>query len=225
MSRFTPRFLTTLTLGVIIMFACSLGPVRAVTLPDPALDTPVAAAGAPDQTLTLAGGCFWGIQAVFQHVKGVKQAISGYSGGTAETAQYNTVATRQTDHAESVQVTYDPSQVTLGKLLKVFFSVAHNPTELDRQGPDTGPEYRSAIFVASPEQEKISTAYIAQLNQARVFDGPIVTKLEPFKAFYPAESYNQDFARLNPNNPYILYNDAPKVVALQKTFPELYVNQ
>jgi peptide-methionine (S)-S-oxide reductase len=217
------RAVATFGLGVMIMFSCSLSPAHAVTLPDPVVDTPLASAPAKDQSVVVAGGCFWGIQAVFQHLKGVKEAVSGYAGGTAETAHYNTVSSGTTGHAESVRVTYDPSQITLGQILKVFFSVAHNPTELNYQGPDHGTQYRSAIFVASPEQEKIAASYIAQLDQARVFSDPIATKLEPFKAFYPAEDYHQNYATLHPDSPYIAINDAPKVMALEKEFPGLYV--
>jgi peptide-methionine (S)-S-oxide reductase len=213
-------FLTRLILGGILMFACSAN-ARAVTLPDPAFDEPRAAAAA-SSTAVFAGGCFWGVQAVFQHVKGVTKAVSGYAGGAANTAKYDLVSGGETGHAESVQVTYDPSQVTFGQLLKVYFSVAHNPTELNRQGPDHGTQYRSAIFYASPEQKKIAEAYIGQLGSAQAFSSPIVTTLEPFKAFYPAESYHQDYARLHPENPYIQVNDLPKVANLQKEFPDLY---
>jgi len=202
--------------------ACGIGSAHAVNLPAPTHDTPLAA-HQTEQTIVVAGGCFWGVQAVFQHVKGVRTAVSGYAGGSAETAHYDMVSTRTTDHAESVQVTYDASQITLGKILQVFFSVAHNPTELNRQGPDSGPEYRSAIFYSSPEQKQIAEAYIAQLDAAKAFDAPIVTKLEPLAQFYPAEAYHQDYARLNPLNPYIVINDAPKVRALAKEFPDLYV--
>ena len=209
-------------LGIIpaATIACGIGTAHATTLPAPAHDE---AQYQSEQTIVLAGGCFWGVQAVFQHLKGVKVAISGYAGGTAEDAHYDKVATRMTGHAETVQVTYDGSQITLGKILQVFFSVAHNPTELNRQGPDTGPEYRSAIFFATPEQHDIAEKYIAQLNAANVFAAPIVTRLEPLGKFYPAESYHQDYARLNPYNPYIVINDAPKVRALEKEFPDLFV--
>lgn len=205
--------------------ACSLSVAHAAALPDPLLDTPLATSQSADQTIVLAGGCFWGIQAVYQHVKGVKQAISGYAGGAPTTAHYEAVATRTTGHAESVQVIYDPSKITLGQILKVYFSVAHDPTELNRQGPDTGPEYRSTIFFATPEQQKIAETYIKQLNEVKVFSSPIVTTLEPLKGFYPAESYQQDFARLHPNSPYIAINDLPKVAALKEKFPQLYVEQ
>lgn len=169
-----------------------------------------------------AGGCFWGIQAVFQHVNGVVMATSGYAGGSANTANYETVSTGTTGHAESVQVIYDPSKVTYGTLLRVFFSVAHDPTEVNRQGPDDGPQYRSAVFTANPEQEKIVKAYIAQLDGASVFASPIATKVTPLDAFYPAEEYHQNYATRHPDDLYIRMNDAPKVVALERQFKELY---
>jgi peptide-methionine (S)-S-oxide reductase len=202
--------------------ACGIATAHATPLPDPTFDTPLTKVSSSDN-ITLAGGCFWGVQAVFQHMKGVTKAVSGYAGGNASTASYETVSSGTTGHAESVQVTYDPSQVTLGQILKVYFSVAHDPTELNRQGPDHGTQYRSAIFFGSPEQQKIAAAYIAQLDQAKTFSGPIVTKLEPLQAFYPAEGYHQDYARLHPTNAYIATNDLPKVVALEKQYPQLYV--
>jgi peptide-methionine (S)-S-oxide reductase len=168
------------------------------------------------------GGCFWGVQAVFQHVKGVKSATSGYTGGEASTAHYETVSTGETGHAESVEVKYDPSKVTYGELLRVFFSVAHDPTELNRQGPDEGTQYRSMISYTNDEQKKIAQSYIAQLAEARIFSGKIVTEIVPLKAFYPAEGYHQDYAELHPNNPYIAINDAPKVAHLKQQLPDLY---
>ncbi len=208
-----------LTLGVIML--CSLSNASAVSLPDPAVDATTA--NQPDTaSIVVAGGCFWGVQAVFQHVKGVKQAVSGYAGGDSLTARYNAVSSGMTGHAESVEVTYNPKQVTLGQLLKVYFSVAHDPTELNHQGPDHGTQYRSAIFYSSDEEKKVAEAYIKQLNEVKAFDAPIVTTLEPLKKFYKAEDYHQDYARLNPDNPYIRINDAPKLVALQKELPELY---
>jgi peptide-methionine (S)-S-oxide reductase len=174
------------------------------------------------ETAVFAGGCFWGVQAVFQHVHGVMSATSGYSGGTSATAEYEVVSTGQTGHAESVQVVFDPSQVSYGQLLKVFFSVAHDPTELNRQGPDTGTQYRSVIFYANDEQKRIASAYIAQLDQAKAFPRPIVTQVVPLKAFYPAEDYHQNYATLHPDNPYIAINDAPKVDHLREQLPELY---
>jgi peptide-methionine (S)-S-oxide reductase len=178
-----------------------------------------------EQTAVIAGGCFWGIQAVFQHVKGVINATSGYSGGAPNTAEYETVSTGDTGHAESVKITYDPSQITYGQLLRVFFSVAHDPTELNRQGPDSGTQYRSVIFYGNEEQKKIAEAYIAQLDKAHVFSGPIVTQLIPLKAFYPAEAYHQNYAANHPDNPYIVYNDAPKVDRLRREFPQLYTGK
>jgi peptide-methionine (S)-S-oxide reductase len=201
----------------------------AVTAPAPAADAalmaPMEGKTAAPQTIVLAGGCFWGVQAVFQHVKGVREALSGYAGGEAATAHYEMVGTGETGHAESVRVTYDPSIVTAGELLRVYFSVAHDPTELNRQGPDTGTQYRSEIYFTTPEQEKIARAYIAQLDKAKVFGGPIVTKVEPLKAFYPAEDYHQNYAALNPDNPYIVINDRPKVDNLQNLLPDLYVQK
>ncbi len=204
--------------------ACTAGNAAGVALPGPAVD----AAKAPksgEQTAVIAGGCFWGIQAVFQHVKGVKAATSGYSGGEAKTAQYEIVSTGETGHAESVKITYDPAQVTYGELLRVFFSVAHDPTELNRQGPDDGTQYRSVIFYGNDEQKKIAEAYIAQLDKAKVFPRPIVTQVVPLKAFYPAEDYHQNYATLHPNQPYIFFNDAPKVAHLKQEFPDLYTGK
>ena len=177
------------------------------------------------QTAVISGGCFWGIQAVFQHVKGVITATSGYSGGAANTAEYELVSNGDTGHAESVKVTYDPSQITYGQLLRVFFSVAHDPTQLNRQGPDTGTQYRSSIFYASDEQKRIAEAYIAQLEKVKVYPRPIVTQVVPLKAFYPAEAYHQDYAAHHPDNPYIVYNDAPKVANLRQQFPDLYTGK
>jgi peptide-methionine (S)-S-oxide reductase len=194
---------------------------KAVALPAPAVDE-TAANKSGHETLVLAGGCFWGVQAVFQHVKGVISATSGYSGGASNTAEYEIVSTGSTGHAESVRVVYDPSKITYGKLLQVFFSVALDPTELNRQGPDEGTQYRSAIFYGNDEQKRIAEAYIAQLNQAKAFSRPIVTQVVALKAFYPAEGYHQDYATLHPDNPYIRYNDLPKVAHLQQQFPSLY---
>jgi peptide-methionine (S)-S-oxide reductase len=201
--------------------ACTAGNASAVAVPGPAADASKAATPG-EQTAVVAGGCFWGIQAVFQHVKGVIHATSGYSGGAAKTAEYEVVSTGQTGHAESVKITYDPSQITYGELLRVFFSVAHDPTQLNRQGPDDGTQYRSVIFYGSDEQKKIAEAYIAQLDSAKVFPHPIVTQVVPLKAFYPAEAYHQDYATRHPDQPYIVFNDAPKVVHLRQQFPELY---
>jgi len=174
------------------------------------------------QTIVLAGGCFWGIEAVFEHIKGVTDAVSGYAGGTKEQADYETVSTGTTGHAESVKVTFDPTKVSREKLLQVFFSVAHDPTQLNRQGPDVGPQYRSAIFFADEEQARVARAYIDQLTKAKVYSRPIVTQVVKLQGFYPAEEYHQNFAERNPTYPYIVYNDAPKVVNLKKQFPELY---
>ncbi|WP_266160389.1 peptide-methionine (S)-S-oxide reductase MsrA [Dyella silvatica] len=209
--------------GVAILSACSAPAIsRDVNaLPDPKLDA-VAPAGHTEQVAVLAGGCFWGVDAVFKHVKGVKQVWSGYSGGNADTATYDRVSDGNTGHAESVKIVYDPAQVSYGQLLKVFFTVATDPTQLNRQGPDTGTQYRSAIFYGNDEQQRIATAYVAQLTAAKAFDDPIVTQVVPLKAFYPAEAYHQNYFRLNPNNPYIVINDAPKVAHLKQLFPQLY---
>lgn len=205
------------------LLACNAGVAssKPVALPDPKTDLPLAGAKG-SATAVFAGGCFWGVEAVFEHVKGVKQVSSGYAGGNADDADYNTVSSGRSDHAESVKVVYDPSQISYGQLLKVFFSVAHDPTQLNRQGPDRGRQYRSAIFYGDAQQKKIAHDYMAQLGNAKVFPAPIVTQLTPLKAFYPAEAYHQDYARLHPNDPYIVYNDAPKVVALKRQFPGLY---
>ncbi|MGA7892467.1 MAG: peptide-methionine (S)-S-oxide reductase MsrA, partial [Candidatus Sulfotelmatobacter sp.] len=174
------------------------------------------------ETAVVAGGCFWGIQAVFQHVKGVVGATSGYSGGSVKNPDYEAVSSGQTGHAESVQVVYDPSKVTYGELLRVFFSVALDPTEVNRQGPDSGTQYRSVIFYGNDEQKRIAEAYIAQLDQAKIFRRAIVTQVVPLQAFYPAEAYHQNYAAMHPDNPYIVYNDAPKVANLRREFPDLY---
>ncbi len=201
--------------------ACTAGNAAGFAVPAPTVDA-AKTVKSGEQTAVIAGGCFWGIQAVFQHVKGVKNATSGYSGGEAKTAQYEIVSTGETGHAESVKITYDPAQVTYGELLRVFFSVAHDPTQLNRQGPDDGTQYRSLIFYGNDEQKKIAEAYIAQLDKAKVFPRAIVTQVVPLKAFYPAEDYHQNYATLHPDQPYIVYNDAPKVAHLQQQFPELY---
>ena len=208
-------------LSVIAIAACSSAIASATTIPDPALDAPLAKAKG-EQTAVLAGGCFWGVEAVFEHVKGVTDVRSGYSGGSTKTAQYEEVGTGETGHAESVQITYDPSQVSYGQLLKVFFSVAHDPTELNRQGPDTGTQYRSAIFFADDEQKRIAKAYIDQLNRARVFARPIVTQVAALKSFSEAEAYHQDYLVNHPDELYIVINDMPKVENLRKQLPGLY---
>jgi peptide-methionine (S)-S-oxide reductase len=193
----------------------------AVAIPDPIVTSqPTSAPGL--QTIVLAGGCFWGIEAVFEHIKGVTDAVSGYAGGTKAQAEYETVSTGTTGHAESVKVTFDPSKVPLEKLLQVFFSVAHDPTQLNRQGPDVGPQYRSAIFFADEEQQRVAKAYIDQLTKAKTYPRPIVTQVVKLDGFYPAEEYHQNFAEHNPTYPYIVYHDLPKVANLKKQFPDLY---
>jgi peptide-methionine (S)-S-oxide reductase len=192
-----------------------------VVIPAPAADAAAAATGGL-QTAVLAGGCFWGVQAVYQHTKGVTKALSGYAGGQKDTAHYEMVGTGRTGHAESVSITYDPQQISYGKILQIYFSVAHNPTELNRQGPDFGTQYRSAIFYADDEQKRIATAYIAQLQQAHAFGSSIVTKLEPLAGFYAAEDYHQDFLVLHPSYPYIVFNDMPKLDSLKQLFPDYY---
>jgi peptide-methionine (S)-S-oxide reductase len=192
----------------------------AATIPPPDIDE--RGGSNTDRFAVFAAGCFWGIEAVFEHVKGVKKVTSGYSGGTAATAKYDTVSTGKTGHAEAVQVVYDPAQTSYGQLLQVLFSVAHDPTQLNRQGPDVGPQYRSAIFFASPEQQRIAQAYIDQLSKAKVFKKPIVTEVKPLDVFYPAEAYHQDYAAHHPSDLYIVMNDAPKVERLRRDFPQLY---
>ncbi|MEP6717590.1 MAG: peptide-methionine (S)-S-oxide reductase MsrA [bacterium] len=205
--------------ATIVAFSADSASAKAI--PDPALDSPLAAAKG-EQTAVLAGGCFWGVEAVFEHVKGVTEVKSGYSGGSPVTAQYEKVGTGETGHAESVRITYDPSQISYGQLLKVFFSVAHDPTELNRQGPDTGTQYRSAIFFANEEQKRIAQSYIRQLNGAKVFVRPIVTNVAALQSFNEAESYHQDYLVHHPDEPYIVINDLPKVENLRKQFPALY---
>ena len=201
------------------------GPARAaepvVLVPPPAIDEPLAKTHGTE-TAILSGGCFWGMQAVFQHVKGVTTAVSGYTGGSAANAHYELVSTGTTGHAETVKVTFDPSVITYGTILRIYFSVATNPTELNYQGPDEGTQYRGDIWAENTEQQRIATAYIAQLSTAHVFPAPIVTRIDAARAFYPAEAYHQNFATTNPDNPYIVINDAPKVAALARLFPDLY---
>jgi peptide-methionine (S)-S-oxide reductase len=189
------------------------------TLPAPALDP---ASAAPSESVVLAGGCFWGQQGVFEHVKGVTKVVAGYAGGARDTATYPQVGTETTGHAESVQITFDPRQVSFGRLLQIYFSVAHDPTQLNRQGPDEGSSYRSEIFFSSPDQEKTARAYIAQLQAAYVFAGPIVTRVEKLPGFYRAEDYHQDYLFHNPTQPYIAYNDLPKIAALKRVWPQYY---
>ncbi|MBZ5725499.1 MAG: peptide-methionine (S)-S-oxide reductase MsrA [Acidobacteriia bacterium] len=194
--------------------------LSAAELPPPAVDIP-AAAGKHKASAVLAGGCFWGVEAVFEHLKGVSSVVAGYAGGNKSTARYELVETGRTGHAESVEITYDPSQISYGKLLQVYFAVAHDPTELNRQGPDEGTQYRSAIFYSSEEQQRVAEAYIQQLNGARAFSRPIVTQLTPLTGFYAAEEHHQHFIERNPENPYVVYNDLPKLAQLRRQFPEL----
>src|SRR3984893_11540958 len=198
----------------------SLAAESARVIAPPAIDEPTAAT--TSEVAVLAGGCFWGVQGVFQHVEGVTNAISGYAGGAKETAHYELVGSGRTGHAESVRITYDPRKISYGRLLQIYFSVAHNPTELNRQGPDTGTQYRSAIFPTNAEQARVANAYIAQLNQAHAFKATIVTRVEPDKSFYPAEASHTDYLTRNPRQPYFASNDLPKITDLQRVFPDLY---
>jgi len=212
-------------IGLVGVVAFKLGVVpssaeQAHVIPAPAVDEP--AGQASSATIVLAGGCFWGVQAVFQHVEGVSSAVSGYAGGEQATAQYEKVGSGRTGHAEAVRVVYDPRKVSLGRLLQIYFSVAHDPTELNRQGPDVGPQYRSTIFPATEAQATLARAYIAQLDQAKVYRARIVTTVEPGRTFYPAEGYHQDYLVLHPNQPYIVFNDLPKVENLKRMFPAAY---
>ena len=221
-------FVSDKVLGIIAVVAVAVGAYwatgsaaeKAVKLPPPVLDNATAASA--QETAVFAGGCFWGVQAVFQHTNGVINALSGYAGGKKETATYNMVTSGQTGHAEVVQVTYDPKQVTYGKLLQIYFSVAHDPTQLNRQGPDHGTQYRSAVFYANADQKQVTERYIAQLDTARAFPSKIVTQVVPLTAFYPAEGYHQDYATLNPHSPYIAAFDAPKIVNLKTIMPEVF---
>ena len=223
MSAFTKAAVALLG-SVLGATACNAKANPAVAIPAPVVDAPRASIAAK-QTAVISGGCFWGVQAVFQHVKGVISATSGYSGGSAQTAEYETVSTGQTGHAESVEIVYDPSQITYGELLRVFFSVVHDPTQLNRQGPDEGTQYRSAIFYNSGEQKHIAEAYVRQLESGKVFPRKIVTQVVPLQGFYRAESYHQNYAALHPNQPYIVFNDAPKVEHLRQQFPDLYTGR
>jgi len=213
------------------LLGCVLGATACNAKANPAAPVPAPAADAQHtsapgkQTAVFSGGCFWGIQAVFQHVKGVISATSGYSGGSAKSADYAAVSTGETGHAESVEIVYDPSQITYGELLRVFFSVAHDPTQLNRQGPDEGSQYRSAIFYNSDEQKHIAESYIQQLDSAKIFSRKIVTQLVPLQAFYPAEGCHQNYAALHPNQPYIVFNDAPKVAHLKQQLPGFYTEK
>jgi peptide-methionine (S)-S-oxide reductase len=228
MSRrpFSRLSLCAAALGALAITAFALAPSRAaedaVVIPAPAADLP---ASDGIQTVVVAGGCFWGVQGVFQHTAGVVNAVSGYAGGSKSTADYNVVSTGTTGHAESVQIKYDPKKISYGKILQIFFSVAHDPTQLNRQGPDSGTQYRSAIFTTSDEQKKVTDTYIAQLDAAKVYRKPIVTKVGPLEGFYPAEAYHQDYLTLHPNQPYIAFNDIPKVDNLKKIFAENYIEK
>jgi peptide-methionine (S)-S-oxide reductase len=213
--------LTILPLGALLFLPPPVQAEAPQVVQPPAVDEPVPATAATE-TAVLAGGCFWGVQGVFQHVEGVSKAVSGYAGGDKSTARYTSVENGDTGHAESVEITYDPHKISYGKLLQIFFSVAHDPTELNRQGPDSGTQYRSAIFAQTPEQQKIAAAYISQLDKSGRFHQPIATKVEPYKGFFPAEAYHQDFLAQNPTYPYIAINDLPKVRGLAKMFPEFY---
>jgi peptide-methionine (S)-S-oxide reductase len=222
-SQFSRLSLCVAAIGALAISAFAVAPSRAaedaVIIPAPATDV---AAADGTQTAVIAGGCFWGVQGVFQHTSGVINAVSGYAGGNKATADYNMVSTGSTGHAESVQIKYDPQKISYGKILQIFFSVAHDPTQLNRQGPDSGTQYRSAIFTTNDEQKKVAEAYIAQLNAAKAYKKPIVTKVGALEAFYPAEAYHQDYLTLHPNQPYIAYNDIPKVENLKKIFADNY---
>jgi peptide-methionine (S)-S-oxide reductase len=216
--RFQAGAVAVLLSTLSLVSACAAEP--AVSIPPPTLDNPKTSG--PLQTAVLAGGCFWGVQGVFEHLAGVHRALSGYAGGEKDTAEYETVSGGNTGHAESVQVTFDPQKVSYGQILQVFFSVAHDPTQLNRQGPDTGTQYRSAIFYADDTQKKIADAYIAQLQKTGAFRERIVTRVDPLKGFYAAEDYHQDFLLRNPHDAYIVFNDLPKIRNFQKTLPTLY---
>jgi peptide-methionine (S)-S-oxide reductase len=204
---------------MLLLLTAAAEPARII--PAPVVDE-TTAAETTTETVVLAGGCFWGVQGVFQHVNGVSNAISGYAGGSMGTAHYGIVSTGVTGHAESVQITFDPHKISYGRILQIYFSVAHNPTELNRQGPDSGTQYRSAIFPTSVKQADIAKTYLLQLGQAHVFDSAIVTTIESDRAFFPAEAHHQNYLEMNPNDPYIAYNDLPKVATLKRLFPDLY---
>src|ERR1700752_4378735 len=225
-SQFSRFSLYAAAIGALAITAVAVAPSLAagdaVVIPAPAMDVK---ASDGIQTVVVAGGCFWGGQGVFQHPAGIVNAMSGYAGGSKSTADYSTVSTGTTGHAESVEIKYDPKKISYGKILQIFFSAAHDPTQLNRQGPDTGTQYRSAIFTTSDEQKKVADAYIAQLNAAKVYKKPIVTKVGPLEAFYPAEAYHQDYLTLHPSQPYIAYNDIPKVDNLRRYFAENYIEK
>ena len=217
LKRYLVRSLAIISLTA-VTFACG---ASNATLPNPATDISTSTAKGK-QTVVLSGGCFWGMEAVFEHLKGVSDVVSGYSGGSAATASYEAISSGETGHAESVKITYDPSQISYGQLLQVYFLVAHDPTQLNRQGPDWGTQYRSAIFFANEEQKQVAQAYVAQLNKAHSFRKPIVTQLVPLNSFYTAEEYHQQFIDRNPNYPYVVVHDLPKLAQLQKQFPNIY---
>jgi len=225
-SQFSRLSLCAAAIGALAIAAFAVAPLRAaedaVVIPPPAAD--VAPADGL-QTVVVAGGCFWGVQGVFQHTSGIASAVSGYAGGNKTTATYEQVSTGSTGHAESVQIKYDPRKISYGKILQIFFSVVHDPTQLNRQGPDSGTQYRSAIFTTSDEQKKVTDAYIAQLTAAKVYSKPIVTKVGALQGFFPAEDYHQDYLTLHPTQPYIAYNDLPKVENLKKIFAENYIEK
>jgi peptide-methionine (S)-S-oxide reductase len=225
-NQFSRLSLCVAGIGALAIGAFAIVPSRAAEdafiIPPPVADSQ---ASGGIQTVVVAGGCFWGVQGVFQHTAGVVNAVSGYAGGNKSTADYHTVSTGTTGHAESVEIRYDPKKISYGKILQIFFSVAHDPTQLNRQGPDSGTQYRSAIFTTNDEQKKVAEAYIAQLNAAKVYKAPIVTKVGPLEAFFPAESYHQDYLTLHPNQPYIAYNDIPKVENLKKIFASNYIEK
>lgn len=219
-------FQTAASFLMIGTLACNAANAGVTAIPEPFVDAaPAPAPAKVEQIAVVAGGCFWGVEAVFEHVKGVTDVTVGYSGGTEATAQYEMVSAGETGHAESIRITYDPSQITFGQLLRVFFSVAHDPTELNRQGPDTGTHYRSAIFYSNEDQKRIAHAYIDQLNQAKVYARPVVTQVVALQSFYKAEAYHQDYVVNHPDEPYIVIHDLPKVENLRKQFPELYVKK
>jgi len=223
-SQFSRLSLSAAAIGALALAAVAITPSRAaeeaVVIPAPAVDAREADG---IQTAVLAGGCFWGVQGVFQHTAGVINAVSGYSGGSRDSADYDQVSTGRTAHAEAVEVKYDPKKISYGKILQIFFSVAHDPTQLNRQGPDVGPQYRSAIFTANDEQKRVADAYIAQLNAAKVYKKAIATKVDRLQAFYAAEDYHQDYMTSHPNQPYIVFNDLPKVENLKKIFADNYI--
>jgi peptide-methionine (S)-S-oxide reductase len=225
-SRFNRFACYATAIGALAITALVAAPLRAaedaVVIPAPAMD---AQPSDGIQTAVIAGGCFWGVQGVFQHTSGVVNAVSGYAGGSKASANYTMVSSGATSHAEAVEIKYDPKKISYGKILQIFFSVAHDPTQLNRQGPDSGPQYRSAIFTKTDEQRKVAEAYIDQLNAAKVYKKPIVTKVGPLEAFYAAEAYHQDYLTLHPTQPYIAYNDLPKIENLKKLFAANYVEK